>query len=59
MKCASEQGYSIVRLLQNDVWFNTYNWLEELISNIEMIKSSNKIQTIYMCKNDEYKNYIN
>jgi len=54
MTCAKDNDYSFIRLLQNDVFNNIYNWLNELRTNIDKIKSEKKIQTIYMCKNNEY-----
>jgi hypothetical protein len=54
MKCANENNYSIIRLLQIDVLDNKYNWKEELNNNIEKIKNNNIIQIVYMCKNNEY-----
>jgi very-short-patch-repair endonuclease len=30
MKCANENGYSVIRLLQTDVFYDTYDWLNEL-----------------------------
>ena len=58
-KCANENGYSIIRLLQEDVFNDKYDWKTELINNIEKIKKDNIIQNIYMCKNNEYENFIN
>jgi len=58
-KCANENGYFIIRLLQEDVFNNKYDWKTELIDNIEKIKIDNIIQNIYMCKNNEYENFIN
>ena len=57
MKCANENGFSIIRILQKDVYFNKYDWLTELINNIEKITSENRVQNIYMCKNNEYKDF--
>jgi very-short-patch-repair endonuclease len=57
MKCANENGFSVIRLLQKDVYKNNYNWLNELITNIEKKSQGNEIQNIYMCKNGEYKNF--
>jgi len=54
MKCANDNGYSIIRLLQEDVFYDTYIWIEELKTNIEKIKTNNIVQNIYMCKNNEY-----
>ena len=56
-KCANENGFSIIRLLQPDVLFDKYDWLQELTNNIDKIVSEKKVQNIYMCKNDEYKDF--
>jgi very-short-patch-repair endonuclease len=57
MKCANENGFSIIRILQEDIFKNKYNWLEEIIYNIEKITNENRAQNIYMCKNNEYKDF--
>jgi very-short-patch-repair endonuclease len=56
-KCANENGYSIIRLLQEDVFNDKYDWKTELINNIEKIKTDNIIQNIYMCKNNDYQHF--
>ena len=58
LKCANENGYSIIRILQYDILKDKYDWLAELIQNIEMITAANKIQNLYMCKKDEYKDFM-
>jgi very-short-patch-repair endonuclease len=57
MKCANENGFSIIRILQKDVYKNKYDWLTELCVNIEIITNENRVQNIYMCKNNEYKDF--
>jgi very-short-patch-repair endonuclease len=57
-KCGNDNGYSIIRLLQEDVYNDKYDWKTELIYNIEKIKTDNIIQNIYMCKKNEYENFI-
>ena len=37
---------------------NKYDWLQELTNNIEIITNEYRVQNIYMCKNDEYKDYL-
>jgi very-short-patch-repair endonuclease len=54
MKCANENGFSVIRLLQDDVYKNRYDWLGELNANIERIRDENRVQNIYMCKKNEY-----
>jgi len=57
MKCANENGYSVIRILQKDIWHDKYDWLEELLDNINKIVSENVVQNIYMCKKNEYKDF--
>ena len=59
MKCANDNGFSVIRILQKDVYNNKYDWLNDLISNIEKLTYENRVQNIYMCKNNEYKNFEN
>ena len=53
-ECANQNGYSVIRLLQEDVFYDTYDWVKELCEAIEEIKSSEGITNVYLCKNDEY-----
>lgn len=57
MKCANDNGYSVIRILQKDIWHDRYNWLQELLENINIVILENKVQNIYMCKNNEYKDF--
>jgi hypothetical protein len=57
-ECANKNNYSIIRLLQEDVFYNTYDWLDELKQNIQKIISEGITQNIYMCKNNEYEAYV-
>ena len=56
-KCANDNGYSIIRIIQEDVWNDTYDWFNELTQNIIKITSENTIQNIYMGKKNEYNNF--
>ena len=47
----------MIRILQNDVYYNKYDWLIELIANVEKIYDEKAVQNIYMCKKDEYKDF--
>jgi len=51
MKCANENGYSVVRILQADVFGDTYDWKSELL---EVLREYPDPTNIYLCKNDEY-----
>ena len=59
MKCANENGFSVIRITQEDVLYNKYDWLDELCKNIEKITNEKVVQNIYMCKNNEYKYFAN
>ena len=54
MKCANDFGFSIIRILQKDVFYDTYEWFNELTNHIYTIISQPQIQNIFMCKNNEY-----
>ena len=54
MKCAQENGFSMIRILQEDVYYNKYNWLQELKDNINKIINDNRVQNIYMCKYKDF-----
>jgi len=56
-KYANDMNYSIIRILQEDVYYDRYDWKEELLNNIKKIKENGKIQNIYMCKSNEYQRY--
>lgn len=50
MKCANENGYSMIRIVQEDVFKDKYDWLQELLVNINKIILDKRVQNIYMCK---------
>jgi len=54
MNCANINGFSVIRILQQDIIKNNYDWLEEIKNNIEKIVNENIVQNIFMCKNNEY-----
>jgi very-short-patch-repair endonuclease len=52
--CANDNGYSVIRLLQEDVFYDTYDWVKELCETIEEIKNGDEVVNVYLCKNGEY-----
>jgi very-short-patch-repair endonuclease len=54
MKCANDNNYSVIRILQGDVFYDSYDWLYELNDNIKNIIKNKKVKNIYMCKDNEY-----
>ena len=59
-KCANENGYHTIRILQEDVWYGKNDWLENLLREIEYIKNNNQydIHNRYICDNNEYDIFI-
>jgi very-short-patch-repair endonuclease len=57
-KCANENGYSMIRIIQEDVFNDTYDWLTKIVSTIEAIKNSGKNENHYLCENNEYDKFI-
>lgn len=52
MDYAITNGYHIIRILQEDIWYDRYDWkaeLSTLLSNLPEVSSR-----IFMCKNNEY-----
>jgi len=56
-KYANDNGYSIIRILQEDVFYDTYDWSTELCETIEELKKGDEIANVYLCKNNEYNDY--
>jgi len=53
--CANDNDYSIIRLLQKDVFNNNYDWVKKLCETIEYLKNSDyKSENVYLCENNEY-----
>ena len=56
-QCANDNNYSVIRLLQEDVWDDKYDWCKELCDAIEEIKHGDDVVNVYLCKNGEYDNF--
>lgn len=54
MNCANKNNFSIIRILQEDVYYNKYDWLKEIIQCINKLINNNFVQNIFMCKKYEY-----
>lgn len=50
-KCANENGYSVIRIIQEDVWFDRYDWFTKLQETIEDIGDR---VNVFLCQNHEY-----
>jgi very-short-patch-repair endonuclease len=51
---ANDNGYRVIRIIQDDVWTDRYDWLTELLKNIQ----DDTHQNVFMCKDDEYDFFI-
>jgi very-short-patch-repair endonuclease len=52
--CANQNGFSVIRLLQDDVSNDKFDWLNEIQISVSKIITTQKIHNIYICKNNEY-----
>jgi very-short-patch-repair endonuclease/transposase-like protein len=52
--CANQNNYSVIRLLQDDVSKDKFDWLTEIQLSVSKIINEQKIQNVYICKNNEY-----
>jgi very-short-patch-repair endonuclease len=54
MKCANDNYYSVIRILQEDVFYDTFDWINKIKQAIQKIIDDKIIQNILICKNNEY-----
>ena len=52
--CANQNGFSVIRLLQDDVYNDKFDWFNEIQKSVSKIITTQKIHNIYICKNNEY-----
>lgn len=59
MLCANVHGYSIIRISQDDVWKNKFDWKEQIQSGINYLKQCQTAENIYLCYDDnKYNIYL-
>ncbi len=59
MKCANQNGYSVIRIYQKDVYSDRIDWLNIIKKSIEEIKTKNIIENHYISFDENlYKKYI-
>jgi very-short-patch-repair endonuclease len=56
--CANNNGFSVIRILQNDVLNDSFDWISEIELSITKILQEKKVQNIFVCKNNEYSNHV-
>lgn len=58
-KCANENGYSVIRVLQEDVWNDSNGWLNDIIKNIKyIIADTTVIHNIFIDNSNKYDNLM-
>ena len=45
---------SLIRILQEDVFYDTFDWIDKINHAIQKIIENKIIQNIFICKNNEY-----
>jgi very-short-patch-repair endonuclease len=55
---AIEKGYSVIRILQKDVFYDKNDWLNTLLEKIKELSNSTEKKVIYICSNNEYQIFI-
>lgn len=53
-ECANKNGFSVIRLLQDDVSKDKFDWLNEIQTCVSRITNTQKIENVFICKNNEY-----
>lgn len=56
--CANDNGYSIIRIIQEDVWNDSYDWYKDLNDTIQEIITCKTVINRYLCKNNEYDKFL-
>lgn len=55
MKCANQNNYTVIRIVQTDILYNRNNWQQKLK---DVIKDYENSEYIFISMNDEYKPYM-
>ena len=58
MKCANNNKFCVIRILQLDVCNDNFDWLNEIMQAIIKLIKENIIQNIFICKNNIYDIFI-
>ena len=52
--CANKNGFTVIRLLQDDVAKDKFVWVTEIQNSISKIIDTQKVENVFICKNNEY-----
>jgi very-short-patch-repair endonuclease len=54
IECANKNGFSVIRLIQDNVLKDNFDWMYEIQISISKIINEDRVQNIFICKNNEY-----
>lgn len=57
MKCANENGYSMIRIYQPDVWNDTIDWVNLVKQAVSRIIEEGIVQNLYISSEDLYSDF--
>jgi very-short-patch-repair endonuclease len=57
-QCANQNGYSVIRILQEDVLNDKHNWFDKLLESIKSIIDEKIVKNIYLHNKGEYDTFI-
>ncbi len=57
MQCALKKGYSIIRILQEEIYKKKFDWKKELLEAIEDCVENKNPSVTFICKKNEYSVY--
>jgi len=57
-QCANQNGYSVIRILQEDVLNDKHNWFDKLLESIKSIIDEKIVKNVYLHNKGEYDTFI-
>lgn len=61
-ECANNNGFAVIRLLQEDVFYDTYDWLTEVCNTVDELtrvrETGDLPRNVYLCRNGEYNQHF-
>jgi very-short-patch-repair endonuclease len=54
MRCANNNGFSVIRITQKDVFHDRFDWVTELHHSIQELLEKKTVVNVFLYMNDEY-----
>ena len=58
MKYAINNEYKIIRILQEDIYYDRNNWERNLILELQRMTETDNLKCVFIASNNEYEKYI-